>query len=108
VTVNAIAAETDEEAERVASSSRMAFSLFRTGRLIPVPPVEKALRFLATEGGDRTGRRLLVGSPARVREGIEEVARAYGAEEAIVVTITHDHEARRRSYELLAEVFGLS
>ena len=31
----------------------------------------------------------------------------YGAEEAIVVSITYDHQARRRSYELLAEVFGL-
>ncbi len=26
----------------------------------------------------------------------------------IVVTITYDHEARRRSYELIAEAFGLS
>jgi luciferase family oxidoreductase group 1 len=106
VAVSAIAADTDEEAERIASSARMAFTLFRSGRLIPVPPVEKALRFLETEGAPPTGRRLIVGSPARVREGIERVAEAYGAEEAIVVTITHDHAARRRSYELLAEAFG--
>ena len=39
--------------------------------------------------------------------GLEEVAREYGADEAIVVTITHDHAARRRSYELIAEAFGL-
>jgi luciferase family oxidoreductase group 1 len=106
VAVSAIAADTDEEAERIASSARMAFTLFRSGRLLPVPPVEKALRFLETEGAPPTGRRLIVGSPARVREGIERVAEAYGAEEAIVVTITHDHAARRRSYELLAEAFG--
>jgi luciferase family oxidoreductase group 1 len=106
VAVSAIAADTDEEAERIASSARRAFTLFRSGRLIPVPPVEKALRFLETEGAPPTGRRLIVGSPARVREGIERVAEAYGAEEAIVVTITHDHAARRRSYELLAEAFG--
>ena len=31
----------------------------------------------------------------------------YGAEEVIVVTITYDHQARRRSYELLAEAFDL-
>jgi hypothetical protein len=43
-----------------------------------------------------------------VRAGIEEVAREYGAEEVMVVTITHDHAARRRSYELIAEAFGLS
>ena len=55
--------------------------------------------------GDKPRR--LTGSPARVRAEIEEVAAAYEADEAIVVTITHDHQARRRSYELLAEEFGL-
>jgi PleD family two-component response regulator len=42
-----------------------------------------------------------------VREGLEELARRYGAEELIVVTITHDHAARRRSYELIAQAFSL-
>jgi hypothetical protein len=37
------------------------------------------------------------------REGIED----FGAEELIAVNIVYDHQARRRSYELLAEVFGL-
>ena len=55
----------------------------------------------------RPGRRVVVGSPEVVRAGLERVAAEYGADEAIVVTITHDHEARRRSYELLAEAFGL-
>jgi hypothetical protein len=35
------------------------------------------------------------------------VADEYGAEELIVVTITHDHQARRRSYELIADAMGL-
>ena len=43
-----------------------------------------------------------------MRAGIEEVAGEYGAEEVIVVTITYDHAARRRSYELIAEAFGLA
>jgi hypothetical protein len=43
-----------------------------------------------------------------VRADIERVAAEYGAEEVIVVTIVHDHAARRRSYELLAEAFGLA
>jgi hypothetical protein len=42
-----------------------------------------------------------------VRAELEQLATEYGAEEALVVTITHDHGARRRSYELLAEAFGL-
>ena len=100
----AICADTDEEAQRLAASGRMLMTLLRQGRLIPVPPPEKALRFLEQQGSDPTaGRRAVVGSPATVRAGIEEVASRYGAEEVIVVTITWDHAARRRSYELIAE-----
>ena len=40
----ALCADTDEEAERLAASARMAFALLRSGQLIPVPPVDKALR----------------------------------------------------------------
>jgi len=106
-----ICADTDDEAQRLASSARMTFTLLRRGRLIPVPPVEKALRFLEQEGaspddGQRT-RRAIVGGPEKVRAGLDELMEKYGASEVIVVTIVHDHAARRRSYELLAELFEL-
>ncbi|HEV2814606.1 MAG TPA: LLM class flavin-dependent oxidoreductase, partial [Solirubrobacteraceae bacterium] len=59
-----ICAETDEEAQRLASSSRMTLTLLRQGRLIPVPPVEKALRFLESQGSaPSAGRRAVIGSP---------------------------------------------
>lgn len=103
VGVSAVCAETDEEAERLASSSRMSFSLLRQGRPIQVPPVERALRYFEERARPPSGRRMIVGSPETACRGIEEVASAYGAEEAIVVTITYDHDARKRSYELLAE-----
>src|SRR3954449_7660273 len=110
VAVWALCADTDEEAHRLAASSRMTFTLLRQGRLIPVPPPDKALRFLASQGESTPGRRRrsIVGTPETVRAGIVDVAAQYGAEEAIVVTITYDHEARRRSYELIAEAFDLS
>ena len=50
----------------------------------------------------------MIGSPETVRAGIEQVAAEYGAEEVLVLTITYDHDARRRSYELIAEAFGLA
>ena len=81
------------------------------GQLIPVPTPERALEFLAAEGkpvnGPLPGRRGIVGSPDTVRAGLERIVADYGADEVIVVTITHDHGARRRSYELLAEAMGL-
>jgi hypothetical protein len=42
-----------------------------------------------------------------VRAAIETLAAEYGADEVVIVTITHDHAARRRSYELVAEAFDL-
>jgi luciferase family oxidoreductase group 1 len=111
VAVWALAADTDEEAVALSASARMAMTLLRQGRLIEVPPVEKALRFLERHGqaddGRPRGRRTIVGAPGRVREGIEAVAAEYRAGEVIIVTITHDHAARRRSYELIADAFGL-
>ena len=49
----------------------------------------------------------MLGTGAQVRAELERIAAEYGAREVIVVTITHDHAARRRSYELLAEAFEL-
>ncbi|MGZ4166876.1 MAG: LLM class flavin-dependent oxidoreductase [Solirubrobacteraceae bacterium] len=112
VAVWALAAATDEEAQFLASSSRMTFTLLRRGNLIAVPAPERAAEFLAREArltpsGDIPGRRGIVGSPEKVRAGIEAVASAYQADEVIVVTITYDHAVRRRSYELIAEAFDL-
>ncbi|HTX30681.1 MAG TPA: LLM class flavin-dependent oxidoreductase [Solirubrobacteraceae bacterium] len=113
-----LCAPTDEEADFLATSSRMTFTLLRRGQLIPVPPPETAAEFLRREGklappdGERSngqppGRRGVIGSPAKVRAELEQLASDYGAEEVIVVTITHDHAVRRRSYELLADAFAI-
>ena len=110
VAVWVICAEDDEEARRLAASARMTFTLLRRGELVAVPPPQDALEFLAAEdraGAPRSERRAILGAPAIARAQLEELVAAYGAEEAIIVTITYDHQARRRSYELLAEAFGL-
>jgi luciferase family oxidoreductase group 1 len=110
VAVSAISANTSDEAERLASSMRMAITLLRAGSSIAVPTVERALEFLARHPSPNAlpmGRRAVVGDAAQVKAGLEAVAGEYGAEEIMVVTITHDHEARVHSYELLADAFEL-
>jgi luciferase family oxidoreductase group 1 len=106
-----LCAPSDDEAHFLATSSRMTFTLLRRGQLIPVPTPETAVAFLEGEGkqpnGDRPARRGIIGSPETVRAGLDALAAEYQADEVIVVTITHDHQARRRSYELLAEVVDL-
>jgi luciferase family oxidoreductase group 1 len=106
-----ICAETDEAAQELSLSARMMMALLFRGRLVPVPTVERARQFLAEERVPpemlTTGRRFITGSPARVKASIESLARDYGAQEVFLVNILHSHAARRRSYELIAEAFGL-
>jgi luciferase family oxidoreductase group 1 len=103
VCVAALCADTDEEAQELASSWRAAFTLLRLGRSVAVPPVEQAVPFL--EEHRPVSRRLVAGGPATVLEGLERVVEEYAADELLVVTITYDHAARRRSYELIAQLF---
>jgi luciferase family oxidoreductase group 1 len=112
VAVWALCADSREEAEHLAASSRWAFVKLRRGELIAVPPPDEAQRSLEAEArlGGLTGlhrRRSVLGTGDEVRAELERVAREYGAGEVIVVTITHEHAVRRRSYELLAEAFEL-
>jgi luciferase family oxidoreductase group 1 len=107
----ALCADSEREAERLATSSRMALSLLRTtGKMVPVPTVETATRFLEEPAGSlpiARHRRMTVGTKSVVRDGLQAIAAEYGAEELMIVTITHSHQARRHSYELIAEAFGL-
>jgi luciferase family oxidoreductase group 1 len=110
VAVSAISADTSAEAERLASSMRMAITLLRAGSSIAIPTVETALDFLGSQPSPQSlpiGRRAIVGDASSVKSGLEAVAREYGAEEVMVVTVTHDHAARVHSYELIANAFGL-
>ena len=110
VAVWAICAETEDEARRLASSSEMMLTLLHRGRLVAVPPVEEAMAFMEQQGrglpitGPR--RRMILGTPGAVRPAIEAVAQEYGAQEVMLVNILHDHEARKRSYELIAGAFA--
>jgi luciferase family oxidoreductase group 1 len=102
-----LCADTDEEAHRLASSSRMMITLLQRGQLIPIPPPDAAQRFLEKENVP-LNRRLVLGTPEVVRARLEEVAADYGAAELMIVTNTYDHEARRRSFQLVAEAFSES
>jgi luciferase family oxidoreductase group 1 len=105
----ALCAETDEEAHRLAASSRMAFAHFLAGNPIPVPPIDVALEFLERHPESLAAvarrRRAIIGTPPLVHDRLTALAAEYDADEIMVVTITYDHRDRRRSYELLAEAF---
>lgn len=112
VAVRVICAETDEEALRLSASQQVQLIQLQQGRPRPAVPPEQAIRLLQENGfrlgATPMGRRLVIGSPATVRQEFEKIAAEFGAEEVMALTITHDHAARRRSYELLAREFALS
>lgn len=104
--VGVICAETEEEAEFLASSVRLLQRRIRMNDRRPVAAPEDAIRELAILGGatpeEGEWPRYFVGTPSKVREQLEAMASALGIRELVVNTIVWDHVKRLRSYELLA------
>lgn len=109
--VHVVAADTDAEAERLASSVDLHFARRAKGEYLPIASPEEAEAYPYTPG-DRARialnrKRVLVGSPATVRQRLDPLIEATGADEVMITTMIYDHAARRRSYELMAEAFAL-
>ncbi|WPZ33366.1 LLM class flavin-dependent oxidoreductase [Thalassobaculum sp. OXR-137] len=107
-----ICAETEEEAKYHAASRDLWRVRLDQGHITPIPTPEEALNYEFTESERQRAafhrRRNIVGTPDQVREKLDAVLARYGVDEAVVVTITHDHKARMKSYELLAKAYDLS
>jgi len=110
--VAALVAETHEEAARLSASRNLWAVRLLTGRPIPFPSPEEALNYPYTDQEVTLLRaiqkRSVVGTKEQVRAKLLALADAHGAEELVVVTITYDYPSRLKSYELLAEAFGLT
>jgi luciferase family oxidoreductase group 1 len=105
-----ICADTDEEAEELALSITFAFFSLTTGRsgsALPSPEEVKAYAFNDHERAifQAVRARHIVGSPAKVRAQLDPLIEQTQADELMILTMVHDHAARLRSYELLAESF---
>src|SRR5271170_2306845 len=111
VAVGVICAETQEEADFLAASVRLLQRRIRLGDRRPVASPEDALRELRLLGEmpmeEGEWPRYFVGTPARVKEQLEQMAGELGIGELIVNTIVWEQAKRLRSYELLAAEFGL-
>jgi len=105
----AICADTDAEADRLATSADLHFVRRAKGEYLPLASPEEAAAYDYTpidrQRVAHNRKRLIAGSPARVRKHIEELVAATKADEVMITTMVFDHAARKRSYELLADVF---
>jgi alkanesulfonate monooxygenase SsuD/methylene tetrahydromethanopterin reductase-like flavin-dependent oxidoreductase (luciferase family) len=100
-----------EEAEYLASSVKLLQRRIRLGDRKPVASPEDALRELRMMGEmpmeEGEWPRYFVGTPAVVKERLEQIAGELGIGELIVNTIVWDQGKRLKSYELVAQEFGL-
>jgi luciferase family oxidoreductase group 1 len=104
---NVFAADTDREAQLLATSMQQAFVNLRRGTPTPLPPPIENY----TETLDRAERALLdhvlscsaIGSPERVAAEVKAFVARTGADELMITSQIYDHGARLRSYEILAQ-----
>lgn len=109
VAANVFAADTDEEARRLFTSVQQVFAGLRRGRpgRLP-PPVDDINTVLAPEellALDQVLSVSAVGSAETVRGELEKIVARTGADEVMAVSQMYDHEARKRSYEILRSAF---
>ena len=109
--VAVVTAETDAEAERLASSMDLNRLRRDRGQYLPLPSPEEALAYPYTAADRasiaRNRARFFVGSPATVMTQLQPMLTACQPDELMVITAVFDHQARKKSYSLLAEAFGL-
>src|SRR5271168_2903442 len=104
-------ADTQEAAERMASSMLLSFALLRTGHPGRLPSPEEALSHVYTPEEEKIvaffKKLRIVGTPEQVRARIQDIATRSEANEVMIATHAFDPAARIRSCELVAQAFDL-
>jgi alkanesulfonate monooxygenase SsuD/methylene tetrahydromethanopterin reductase-like flavin-dependent oxidoreductase (luciferase family) len=106
-----ICAETRERAEYLAASFDLMWVRINRGEFKPIPTPDEALAYPYTDMERAIAAKhrslVFVGTPAEVRQQIEQAVASANADEVIVTSTIHDHAERMKCYELLAESFEL-
>ncbi len=108
VTANVLAAETEEEARRLALPGKLMRLGIRTNRLRPVPSPAEAQVDPERAAAEGMATNAVVGDPAQVAAQLHELAAATGADELMLAASTHGVDERVRSLELVAAAWGLT
>ena len=112
VCVWGMAAETEEEAARLFSSRALQRLRRDRGEFSALPSPEEATSYAYSAGEmarvERIRSRAFYGTPASVGAKLRALAAEYQIKEIAILTTLHNPEARKRSYTLLAQEFGLT
>jgi alkanesulfonate monooxygenase SsuD/methylene tetrahydromethanopterin reductase-like flavin-dependent oxidoreductase (luciferase family) len=106
VGVNIVAADSDEEARRLATTQQMSFTnLIRGTPGLSRPPIDDIDSYWSPAEKAHVTQMMscsIHGGPQTVRTGIEALVERTGADELIVVSDVYEHAARLRSFEIMA------
>ncbi len=109
--VSALAAEDAREAHRQVLTGALSMVRLRTGRLglVPSPEEAEAYPFSEVEKDFVDGwlANVVYGTPEAVRDGLDALVKRTGADELMLTSTSHTPEVRLRSYELIADAYGL-
>ena len=112
ICVWALAADSEAEARRLLQTREFWRVCFERGlRKSLVTPEEAAAHpYTADEHAtiDALRRKAIVGTVEQVRERLVDIAARLELDELVIVTWTYDAAPRHRSYELIANAFGLA
>lgn len=109
LTVFTICAETEKEALELSKSRDLWFIRLLRGNPGPFPTVKEASEYDYSEGElraiEENRDRRAVGTPEQVCEKLQGWVDKFELDELMILTITHDAEARRQSYKLLSSAW---
>jgi luciferase family oxidoreductase group 1 len=110
--VAAVAANSDAEAERLASTIDLNFVRRAKGQYLPLASPEEAAAYdyspIDRERMRQNRARVFAGSPPIILGRLSPLLAATRADELMITTMIYDHGARRHSYELIAAACGLA
>ncbi|MHA6688290.1 LLM class flavin-dependent oxidoreductase [Mesorhizobium sp. A556] len=105
--INVIAADTDAEAKRLATTQQMSFAdIFSGRRGLSRPPIDDIETYWSPNERVQALRMLersVVGSVHTVRSELQAFIAETGVDEVMIVSDVYDHQARLHSVELIAE-----
>ncbi len=109
--VSALCAPSDQEAQFLAGSLDLSHVRRMRGDLSPLPSPQEAAEYdysiVEKQAVQKNRDQHFIGEPEAVREELEDLVKRTGADELMVTCLTHGQDNRTRSFELLADAFGM-
>ncbi|MFE4353815.1 LLM class flavin-dependent oxidoreductase [Peribacillus butanolivorans] len=107
LTVSALCAETEEQAKEIALSNTLWKIQSGFGERKVVPSIEEAREYAwnakEKELKGKMDKKMIMGTPSKVKHQLLELQEEYQADEIMLITITHKLEDRLKSYRLIAK-----